>query len=309
MANNADTRDHTLIAQDENDDNEIHAALDEDTYGAALFSIIEDISTLFGGQPPMGARPRSLAWTRLIFVNAVLLANYVLQFGMLYFIKQYVVAPAVELQYEEAHSAGGDSTLMSKLLCEHPTFLIVVLILWVLTILIEFRKVERFVRQLTPLKTVYVLVNQIHPDTDDDGNPTWEIKGVTRCTWFIICTFIILPKIGIVVALFLFGFEWLASTQAPADLILNALALEFVVNIDEQLFEALIPKCVRDKMGSVTIVSFKKVFKDPKDALNNVVKAEWAAYQRSIAYFIAPIVIAVSYVMYMQEILVERGAC
>jgi len=255
------------------------------------------------GNRDTDARPLYINVTRLVFVILTLAANYFLQFGMLYFIKSYVVdagiAEAKKAQ-EAASKPGGEETLIHMLLTDHPAFLAVVLILWTLTILIEARKVERFSRQINALPRCVGLHMMFNKDKNDDGDDTWEIKGLTLGVWLLITIFIVLPKILIVLSLFYLGFQWLANTASPADLILNALALEFVVNIDEQLFEGLMPKCLKDQLGVVTLVTFKKQFENDKAELDHQVSAEWAAYQRSIFYFIMPIVISFATIYYMQ---------
>lgn len=300
-------RDLQLVPQTEaeanakEEDEEVHTPLDEDTYGVALFSIVQDCGEIWGGGRDSDDRPLTMNAIRLFYCNAVLLMNYILQFGMLYFIKSYVVDPAIEENESKQTSSGpGSKSLLQMLLTDHPLFLGVVLILWTLTTLIEFRKVERFIRQVRSLPTKPTLLDMYNTDTDDDGNETLEIKGLTRGIYAIILIGIILPKILIVILLFWLGFKWLAATNAPADLILNALALEFVVSIDEQLFEALLPKCVTDKIGTVFLTTHKKPYKDATAELQATLKSEWGAYRRSMFYFAAPILISWSYIYYMQ---------
>jgi len=300
------TRDHQLLPQTEDgedegaEDEEVHIPLDEDTYGAALFSIVEDFHELFGGVDS-DERPQSLNLVRLMFINAVLFGNYVLQFGMLYFIKSYVVDVSIEKQTEDLQAVGhGSKKIVHLLVAEHPLFLAVVLILWTFTILIEARKIERFGRSVASMPYASTLHDMIHRDVDEDGAECWEIKGLTRFVYSIIVSVILVPKGIIVLFLFVLGFEWLAATQKPSDLILNALALEFVVNIDEQLYEALLPKCVKDKMARVTLTTLKKKYPDKKVEMMNTIKTEWTAYKRSISYYIVPVLLSAGYIYWME---------
>jgi hypothetical protein len=284
----------------EPDDDEIHVPLDADTYGAALFSIVTDLSCLFGGVNSDG-RPVMLRVTRIIFVNMVLFANYFLQFGMLHFIKTFVVDPQKEVQ-----AASGVESLLDVLVRSHPAFLGVVLVLWTLTILIELRKVEGFISALNSLKTAASLHDMIFPDHDSDGNETWEIKGLTKPVYWSIMIVITVPKVSIVIWLFLMGFDWLSSTVSPQNLILNALALAFVVNIDEQLFEALIPTCLKDKMQHVTLCEMKKMYATEEEEHESIIQAEWASFRRSILYFFLPILVSLGYIYYMQGLLADK---
>eukprot|EP00929_Paragymnodinium_shiwhaense_P050365 TRINITY_DN25350_c0_g1_i1.p1 TRINITY_DN25350_c0_g1~~TRINITY_DN25350_c0_g1_i1.p1 ORF type:complete len:331 (-),score=65.27 TRINITY_DN25350_c0_g1_i1:236-1228(-) len=282
------------------DDREIHTKLDEDTYGAALFSIVTDVSELCGSRPNTDGRPKSLKLLRLVFVNLVLATNYFLQFGMLYFIKTFVVNAAAMEAYEEELSEIKHHALMTVLVKQHPKFLALILVLWTLSSLIELRKVENFVAALQSLPWVSELGAMMHPDTDFDGNPTWEIKGLTTGVYLAIMISITLPKILIVVGLFLLGVEWLASTKMPGDLILNALALAFVVNIDEQLYQALIPATVKEKMQFVTLTSLKPVYASREEERLVNLRSDRRSYLRSILYLMAPIAASVFYIMYQQ---------
>merc|ERR1719310_2052278 len=109
------------------------------------------------------------------------MANYAMQFGMLYFIKYFVVDVA-NAENEKQGDEGGE-TVVEMLVRTHPGFLGVILTLWTLTILIEFRKVETFVVAVNSLKLAPSLKDMMNPDEDKDGNETLEIKGMTRTVW------------------------------------------------------------------------------------------------------------------------------
>merc|ERR1711924_558628 len=53
--------------------------------------------------------------------------------------------------------------------------------------------------------------------------------------------FIIVPKILVAAGLCLMGYTWLVATDFLPDLILNSLALAFVVQIDELIFSVFLP--------------------------------------------------------------------
>jgi len=283
------------------DEREIHTQLDEDTYGAALFSIVADVSELFGAKTDsQDIRPTSLKVLRLVFVNIVLATNYFLQFGMLYFIKSFVVDAAVEKVAEKEAAGIAHPRLIDILLLHHPKFLSLILILWTLTSLIELRKVETFVHTVNALPWVNELGKMLIPDIDEDGNQTFEIKGLTKGVWAAIMMMITVPKLGIITWLFVLGFQWLASTDQPGDLILNALALAFVVNIDEQLFEALIPGCVKEKMRFVSLTNLKPVYNSDQDERAADLRADRGSYVRSMFYFFLPVAVSMGYIHYMQ---------
>lgn len=268
--------------------------LDADTYGAAMFSIIEDLRELFGGADTDG-RPYSLNVVRLCFCVSVLLANYGLQFGMLYFVDRFIV---IDAQADMIEAPPEDA-----LVIRHSLFVGTILVLWTISILIETRKVERFARTFNALPICTTLKDMVDNGADEEGNEKFSIKALTRPIWWTLAMFIVLPKFLITLALLVFGFQWLMCTPGEADLILNALALEFVINVDEQLYDGLLPKCIKEKMEHVFLVKEKKTFKDNKAKHDASITNEKAAWNRSIVFYILPIVVSTGYCMYTQNYL------
>eukprot|EP00439_Symbiodinium_sp_Y106_P022791 s5619_g2.t2 len=80
---------------------------------------------------------------------------------------------------------------------------------------------------------------------DGDEIERFEILALNRMVRIMLTVLIALPKIGVAFILMLSGCRWLAATQSFGDLILNALALEFVIGIDELMFEAFTPEQTR----------------------------------------------------------------
>ncbi|CAE7759067.1 unnamed protein product, partial [Symbiodinium pilosum] len=69
----------------------------------------------------------------------------------------------------------------------------------------------------------------------------FEILAMNRMVRILLTLLVALPKVAVAFILMFIGCRWLAATQSFADLILNALALEFVIGIDELMFEAFTP--------------------------------------------------------------------
>jgi len=75
----------------------------------------------------------------------------------------------------------------------------------------------------------------------EDGG--WELADVGfSCVRKLgIAGFVILPKLGIAVALLVLGAQYLAASASDADLILNSLALIFVLDLDEMIYVFVTP--------------------------------------------------------------------
>merc|ERR1740130_1109111 len=85
------------------------------------------------------------------------------------------------------------------------------------------------------------VAEMIH-ERECDGEEHFDIVALTpgaRCSLYVLA---IIPKLLIAMFLFWIGMRWLTSTDSFGDLIMNALALEFVLNIDELFFNSFFPE-------------------------------------------------------------------
>eukprot|EP00438_Fugacium_kawagutii_P025228 Skav230241 [mRNA] locus=scaffold1818:103500:105961:- [translate_table: standard] len=84
------------------------------------------------------------------------------------------------------------------------------------------------------------MLNEVK-DNDSGEILRIEILAVNQTAKCLMTLFVLLPKICVAVFLAYIGCRWLAATQSFGDLILNALALEFVIGIDDLMYEAFTP--------------------------------------------------------------------
>merc|ERR1712217_96665 len=86
------------------------------------------------------------------------------------------------------------------------------------------------------------------------------IVGLTPFVRILVFVFILIPKFFIGFVLMMIGMTWLSATESFSELMLNSLALEFVIRIDDHLFKALLPDRYREDMLKVMlrIPRFKK---------------------------------------------------
>jgi hypothetical protein len=247
----------------ETEGNEID--LPEDIYGAAMYSIVFDFHELFGvkgfGKDKL---TRRMNLVRLLFIHVVLFTNFALQGGMLYWIYSYVVLPSVhsvEAVYQDYHAEVFDADgtknpakwdawddAKKDELCNIAFasywFMFAILCLWVYSMLIEVRKTERLQRDIKAVEDC----THLHDMIEDKGEAIHIVKITCVIDWLIYLV-IIVPKAAIGYGLLLIGCVWLMATDSFSDLILNAVALEFVVNIDNLLFEAAMPLSVINDMA------------------------------------------------------------
>ncbi|CAE8616778.1 unnamed protein product, partial [Polarella glacialis] len=234
--------------------------LDEDCYGAAMFSTIFDIFEISTGVDHDGLSIK-LNMFRVVFVNIILISNYVLQVAMLWFIWSYVTRPSVhkvQSLYKKFHeevfvdgafdSDRFDSWPDQDKICEvafsNFFFMYAILCLWWCTILKDVRVIERLFRTVKAIPHTLNPFEMIQLPDEDQGESMVKVQMLTPLVRGLVYGVIILPKLGISILLLLIGTVWLSATDSYADLILNAVALEFVINIDELLFQAMMPSSI-----------------------------------------------------------------
>lgn len=63
---------------------------------------------------------------------------------------------------------------------------------------------------------------------------------------FMVIAFVLLPKLLIALALWWLGARWLSATPSFQDLVLNAVALAFITELDELIYSVLVPEDVKE---------------------------------------------------------------
>jgi hypothetical protein len=125
-----------------------------------------------------------------------------------------------------------------KIPFSQPQFLSAVLLIWTLTITGELKScLSLFSRLVRSCETAPSMVHAT--EEDKDGNVV--IYRLTTTVKRCIFGFIILPRAVIALFLLWLGCRWLTATNDFTDLVLNAVALEFVVLLKNLLYDALVP--------------------------------------------------------------------
>lgn len=284
--------------------------IDLDVYGATIFSVIYDLSELFGGvdQDNLGM---GLHVLRLSFVLLLLVSNFSLQIGMLYYIYSFVVLGLVhkaEMVYQQYHDECFYNGQFNVTLWEEWEykddlcgmgfanfgFMYAIISLWWLTMLNEFRKNERLLQTLIRV-----------PGTSDVGDMVYVKDEVTTYFKKVTCgiryglyAILVAPKILINIGLLLIGTIWLTSTLSYDDLILNAIALEFVIQVDELLFTAMLPSFICARISQTKFLIPGKGPKSPAQFRKTFVDG----YQRSYTYLSGVCLLVYLFLTYGQNL-------
>jgi len=299
--------------------------LPEDAYGAAIFALIYDARELLSGRDH-DQKPFWLNMYRLAYVLAVLIVNYVFQFLMLWWIADFVVQPSVhsvQHVYAEFHgrffTADGEfmrdtwdgatsdwDVHYKKQLCHMVFskfyFLWLVLMLWVMIMVIEFRNntkllVDVFKVPACPNSHPELMIRTTgggfeETEADDDK---LLVVGLTPFVRILVFLIILIPKFIIGACLMMLGMCWLSATESFSELILNSLALEFVIGIDDHLFEALLPEAYREDMKKVVLHIPRKTL-----TMQEQIHEDWVQWKTSTFYFLFFSVFSYCYLTHLQ---------
>jgi len=281
--------------------------LDQDIYGAAIYTMIHDGESIvtWSEQDVLDRRTNLV---QILFVMMALLVNFTLQFLVLGSSFGMVINP-LKRHIREVYSkfrsecfpAGAFPAFNWTSWADYPNkdglcnialtktdFLAAILWIWTLTMFEEMKKIEhqaRVLLSIRPTSNPYKMVSR------DEDTGVFRIKRITPCLRAaLICT-VVVPKIMIVVFLTIAGFVWLTATDLFADLILNAVALGFVIHIDEQIYLALLPNSVKAQMARTVLWSPRPPEKTAKESEDEICNE----LMRSFFYLVSSVAIVAIY--------------
>jgi len=93
---------------------------------------------------------------------------------------------------------------------------------------------------------------------DDDGN-LMTVASVSHRTRFFILTTIILPRFFVNVSLLYVGCKYISITFEFEEIVLNCVALMFVLDMDEILYGVFLPRSVQTAVGKFKSVKVRRV--------------------------------------------------
>jgi len=239
-----------------------------DVWGASIWIVVHDLPDFRAGRMLFEGR------VRLAFVGFVFIINFLIQSILLYFIITLLMAPgllstqniyrkfhkeafmeaAVDADKFDAMSSRDKSNLCGLALSQL-MFVRVILFLWVTLNVGELR--DCFTKMLGAFSL---------PDLPE-GLDTRLMKrdlAASDNVHNIICLnmkgklglaiLIFIPKMIIALVLMLTGCIWLMAAENIGDLILNSLALSFVIRVDETLAQVFFPKLFLDTVSDLGFV-------------------------------------------------------
>lgn len=184
--------------------------------------------------------------------------NILMQFYVLYCTNMYICIPAVKkirelyAQYHQevfidsifSHDAW-ESFDRAESLCQvplsQPMFFLAILTIWTATCYVDLSETFRYVRLWCNLKQP----EHQQPTEVSFCEENVIITAASRRTTILIAAFVLLPKVMIAVYLWFLGARWLTATTCFQDVMLNAVALAFITELDELIYRVIVPEDIQ----------------------------------------------------------------
>lgn len=288
--------------------------LDHDMWSLTVILISKDLTDLTHGTAKLFQK------VRLAFGCFAQCLNLSLQMYILFCVHDYVVGPAVhrmQADYKQFHEEvfDPDGTFRKDLwhvwkgpwlaLCSSAmtkmVFTGVIIFLWSTQMLGELRNCIRFRRRIQSLPSKPDNVKDtemVLEKEDENGNEELHIIFLNVFTRFVMYTLVLLPRFCVCVVLWYVGCRWLNATESFGDLILNALALEFITLIDELILTKFFPDRIRQYIDSTKYAyEVKSVTDEEKRA--QVLRD----YFISSVYALLVIIWTVAYITSLQQVI------
>jgi hypothetical protein len=246
--------------------------LEEDMFGMTTCALVLDFHNI-----AMSKSPRLERYLRLSTTLMLLALCVGVQIFLLYEIKRFVSAKAVrdirlaydafeEHMYSEltltqfGNHRGVDGTFDAsqfasldedtqaaacRIPLSQPAFFFTVLFIWTITCFYELKQCISMFQSLIiaagHTDTMRDALEKVAETDGNDGLQDYIIAYLTPAVKAAITLLVIIPRIGITLYLLWLGCRWLLATNSFENLILNAVALAFVLDLKEVLYFTLVP--------------------------------------------------------------------
>jgi len=146
----------------------------------------------------------------------------------------------------------GDKDSICRLPLSQPVFLITILYVWTLTCLAEMRQALSWMyRMLFAIPTVKTMSLALHQDDEDN----WTIEGLPIMLKLFVVFVNSLPRLLMSLYLMWLGSRWLTATTGFSNLVLNAVALEFILLLGQVLYNSTVPFRLQKEVEKVLVRS------------------------------------------------------
>jgi hypothetical protein len=291
--------------------------LDEDLYGVAVSSLIRDIRKFMLGDDQIYLRFVRAAFSVLVLWFILAMQVFLIwQFKLL--ITQASVhkirtayslyekwmyegnvtlspngfARGIVGHFNNAKFADLDQVVSKKFICSiplsQPATTMGILAVWTLTVLADFRKICFFVDLLLVKMPTVRTVEEI---LTHEGKHTVMLCGLTGGFKGMLLFLLFLPRAAVDIVLLWLGCRWLLATARFEDLLLNAIALEFILLLKEMMYKAMVPKHTMLETRQFLVPHHQQV------------RAGWSSYLGAFVWAAITASWVVAYIFKFQQVL------
>mmetsp|Transcript_12992 Transcript_12992/g.25510 ORF Transcript_12992/g.25510 Transcript_12992/m.25510 type:complete len:510 (+) Transcript_12992:19-1548(+) len=279
----------------------------EDSYGAAILAIVKEMQDVYHGH---GASATNVL--KGVFALVLLAVNLTLQFCILTFIASHVVQPAVyriQKDYQSFHQESFDEHGVfqpdmwrhydrKNELCQigmtSRFFYCVLLFVWVTSMLAEFRASAQLIHQVAQMPLCHQGQDMLRMDEEEKIS----IIALTRRTRMLMYCFVCIPKIGISMYLLVLGCQWLSATTSFEALVVNTMAMEFVLHVDELLYEAFLPPSYRRQVEDINFFIQERQPTPEEEEWR-----EWSTYVKAFCFLLVGFAVVIVWSDFLQGVL------
>jgi len=254
--------------------------LPQSIYGAAMMAAIRSAVKIGKPKSNMDSAIVGFAYYGVsLTVFVAMCLSVFLQAYVLCMSKKFISFPAVlaarklyDSFHEDAFTDGefdpekwqdfDDTEDLCQLPFSQPWFFMSLLVIWTATCWVHLKESYKYAAMwldlpspselpASPFRSPYAHVEVKYKDEPghtpahthkDEQHVT--LTHASRCTKFVVMLFIFTPKVTIGMLLWWLGARWLSATPSFEDLVLNAVALAFIVELDELIYHTAVPEDV-----------------------------------------------------------------
>jgi len=290
--------------------------LAEDLYGVSITSFIRDIRKLIIREGRLGLRlSRAAVTISLLWLTIAMQVFLMVEFKRLItqaFVHKirwsYSEYELWMYDHETTLTANGlhrgveghfdperfDSLpehISKKFICSiplsQPYYFACILMVWSFTVVIDMRQI------LFHANLMLILTATVDSAKDmlEEQDNTAILHGLTLPVKSMLALFIFLPRLFIDLVLLWLGCRWLLATCSFTDVLLNAMALEFILLLKDLVYNAVVPK--RNQWETTTMLIPHK----------RKTAASWMTYMGAFAWFLVVICWVLLYMFVLQRVL------
>lgn len=174
-----------------------------------------------------------------------------------------------------------------------PSFTIVILCIWAITCMGEVRKVLGLAGMVWRIPTVDTMADSLSFDGVDVDAGEARVEGLTCLIRSLILGTLLLPRFLLTVLLMWLGCRWLLATLGFSDLLLNSIALEFILLLQEMIYVALVPQHTMKETEGTFLPARTKSY------------ANYNGYFNTFVFAVLAVLYVLSYFYVWQTVLVD----